>query len=129
MPTIVLVDDDADDLFMTKRLLQLAGVRHPILALSSAEDAMRQFQQPGGTAPVPCLMFVDIKMPQIDGFEFLAWARQRPLFAAVKIYILSGSDEPRDRRRAAELGADGYLVKHPSLPVFREILAKLTPAP
>jgi CheY-like chemotaxis protein len=115
LPPILIADDDADDLFFTQRVLVKAGVKHPIVTLRDGEEAVQYLKatleeaaKPEGK---PCLLFLDIKMPRCDGFEVLAWARQQKALARLHIAILSGSDEPRDRKRAASLGANDYLVK------------------
>jgi CheY-like chemotaxis protein len=123
-PSVLIVDDDPDDLFMTKRLLLKAGVKHGIVSLRSGEETLGYQKGCCATDVPPCLMVLDIKMPQVTGFEVLAWVRKQSALQRTKIYMLSGSDEPVDRTRAGELGADGYLVKHPPASVLTEILER-----
>ena len=115
LPSILIADDDPDDLFFTKRVLLKAGVKNPLVPLRDGEEVIHFLKTSliaAETAePKPCLLFLDIKMPRCDGFEVLEWTRKQEALNELKIVILSGSDEPRDRKRAADLGADNYLVK------------------
>ena len=74
----------------------------------------------------PTILLLDLKMPPPDGFEVTRWLRTRRPLRDVKIVILTNSDDPADRVRALELGADRYLVKNPTprqiAAVFRELL-------
>ena len=63
--------------------------------------------------PLPHVILLDLKMPRVDGFEFLRWLRTeapRPL-RLLPVIVMSSSDEPRDVRRAYELGVNSYLCK------------------
>ena len=64
--------------------------------------------------PLPFLIFLDLKLPYRDGFDVLAWMRQRPALQSIAVVVLTGSDETKDHHRAHELGARSYLVKPPS---------------
>lgn len=122
LPSILLVDDDPDDVFMTKRLLLKAGVRNGIVALSNGQEALDYLKGVCAAGPRPCLLLLDLKLPRVDGFTVLNWIRQQRPLRGLKVVILSGSDEPRDRQRAHALGADGYLVKHPDPAVLRRFI-------
>jgi CheY-like chemotaxis protein len=69
------------------------------------------------------VVFLDIKMPKLDGFEVLRWIRKQGDLATLPVVMLSGSDEPRDLRRAVELGATRYVIKHPPPEVIAELMA------
>jgi CheY-like chemotaxis protein len=115
LPPILIADDDPDDLFFTHRILQKGGVKNPVLTFKDGEEVIEFLKgvldEPAKPETRPCLLFLDIKMPRCDGFEVLGWSRQQAGLAGLHIAILSGSDEPRDRKRAASLGANHYLVK------------------
>jgi CheY-like chemotaxis protein len=114
LPPILVADDDPDDLFFTKRILLKAGLKNPLVALHDGEEVisfLKSADQKTAGADAPCLLVLDIKMPRCGGFEVLEWARRQKSWRDLKVVILSGSDEPRDRKRASDLGANGYLVK------------------
>jgi CheY-like chemotaxis protein len=69
------------------------------------------------------VVFLDLKMPVLNGFEVLEWMATKPFPREMRVIVLSGSDHHEDRSRAAQLGATDYLVK----PVRVRDLQKLLP--
>ncbi|MDO8539341.1 MAG: hypothetical protein Q7S40_02790 [Opitutaceae bacterium] len=59
-------------------------------------------------------------MPRKNGFEVLEWARQQKRLHETSFVMLSNSDQPEDRDRAASLGATAYLVKYPPPEEFQK---------
>ena len=121
---VIVVDDNPDDLFFFKRSYGKAGCTAPLLTATDGEEAMaliKPFATAGAALPV--IVFLDLKLPRYSGFSVLEWIRsQRPL-DAMPVVILSSSAEVRDVTRAYELGADGYLVKHPKPAEMGEAVA------
>ena len=102
-----------------------AGILNPFLVFSGGDEALHYLRRLCDTGAVgeqlPCVVFLDVKMPGVTGHDVLSWARRQTQLAEVKFVMLSSSDDPRDIARASELGADKYLIKHPpaeSLRVF-----------
>ena len=60
---------------------------------------------------LPDLIFLDLKMPVMSGFEVLEWLQQQTFAPALRVIVLSGSNQQDDRQRAEALGAADYLVK------------------
>jgi len=114
---ILVADDDADDLYLMRRLLAKAGITNPVISCRNGDEVLA-FLRPAASAAEkavhPCVVFLDIKMPKLDGFEVLRWIRKQRAFQSLPVVMLSGSDEPRDIRRASELGATRYVIKHPT---------------
>src|SRR5258706_15280221 len=104
-----LVDDDPDTLALVSRLLTNAG--HEVTVRASSAGALRDIPD----ARPDCLI-TDVMMPGMDGFELMRALRARPELAAMKILVLSAKSYDFDRRRAKEMGADGYITK----PIHRE---------
>src|SRR5690242_8988020 len=113
LPPLIMVDDDTNDATLFVRRLKDAGVANPLIHFRNGGDVfiyLKQFCV--GEKPLdqrPCLIFLDVNMPSLSGFDVLAWARQQPALEGMKIIMLSGATEPWDSRIAAKLGADGYL--------------------
>ena len=129
--TVLIAEDDEDDLFLTKRVLHKAGITH-IFHVKDGQEAMDWLSGQGGFAdrarhPLPEVLLLDLKMPLFTGHQVLEWIRARPQFSGLKVYVLTSSNEPRDRSRTEAAGADGYLVKPLALshlvPIFSESVA------
>src|SRR5206468_12738191 len=71
--------------------------------------------------PLPDLIFLDLKMPEIDGFEVLRWARNRAETRTTPIAIYTASLIPDDIAKAYSLGADYFISKPSSLTVLLDI--------
>ena len=99
-----IVDDDQDVLNLLKRLL--AGAGHQVELCLSSVDALKRIP----SARPDCVV-TDVMMPGMDGFELTRELRRRPELAQMKIVVLSAKTYDFDRRRAKELGADGYISK------------------
>ena len=97
-----LVDDDPDILSMLSRVLEEAG--HRVEASPSSLQALKQIPMSR-----PDCVITDIMMPEMDGFELTRELRRRPELRDMKIVVLSAKTYDFDRRRARELGADGFI--------------------
>ncbi|WP_158277449.1 response regulator [Opitutus sp. ER46] len=127
LPPLMMVDDDQDDAVIFARRLKDAGVPNPLLHFRNGGDAFMFLKQfcVGEKPPEsrPCLMFLDVNMPNLSGFDVLAWARLQPALRGMKIIMLSGATEPWDSKIAAKLGADGYLTKFPDPMKLKKVIA------
>jgi CheY-like chemotaxis protein len=113
--TILLVEDDENDVFLVKRAMQKAGVVNPIRVASSGQEAIDYFQGTGKFAdrkefPLPCLVLLDLKLPRVMGLDVIKWIRQQPEVSAIVIVLTSSKDDA-DIAAAYRHGANGYLVK------------------
>src|ERR1700694_655432 len=82
------------------------GAGHRVETSTAASDALQRIPE-----SVPDCTITDIMMPRMDGFELTRELRRRPELAGMKIIVLSAKTYEFDRRRAKELGADGYIAK------------------
>ena len=61
--------------------------------------------------PLPELILLELNMPGVDGFQVLRWVRQQPELKALRIVVLTSSNELQDATYAYQLGANSFLVK------------------
>jgi CheY-like chemotaxis protein len=115
--TVLLVEDDLNDIFLVKRAFRTAKIPNPLQVVTDGEEAMSYLKGEGKYAdrvshPLPKLIVMDIKMPRRSGFEVLDWVKgeARP-FRRIPIIIVSSSDSAADINRAYELGANAYMIK------------------
>jgi len=76
----------------------------------------------------PDIVFLDLKLPILTGFEVLEWIQAQSFQPPLRVVILSGSDHHADIVRARELGATDYLVKPVSHEELKKRLSDLVPA-
>jgi len=116
--TVLLVEDDLNDIFLVKRAFKIAKVRNPLQVVTDGQDAIHYLSGNGRYAdreayPLPKLIVMDIKMPRRSGFEVLQYVKGggNHLLRRIPIVIVSSSESPTDINRAYELGANAYMVK------------------
>jgi CheY-like chemotaxis protein len=125
--TILLVEDDPDDVLLLQRTIQRLNLGKPLQVVSTGELAVAYLDGRDQYAdrqkhPLPTLVFLDLKLPGMSGFEVLTWLRQQPRLSRIQVVVLTGSSKSLDVYRAYELGANSYLAK----PVGAEELTRLT---
>ena len=115
--TVLLVEDDLNDIFLVKRAFKMAQVKNPLQVVTDGQEAMLYLRGEGKYSdrdayPLPKLMVMDIRMPRRSGFEVLQWVKgSTGALRRIPIVIVSSSDNPDDINRAYELGANAYMVK------------------
>ncbi|MBO3271540.1 MULTISPECIES: response regulator [Hymenobacter] len=121
---IVLVDDNETTSFLNNRLLNRLGVADTIHTFTQAEPAYEFLwgANRGGEA-IPELVFVDLKMPGIDGFEFLRMYDRLPtdIKQQTVLTVLTTSMHAADTARVAQYEGVEYLAK----PLTEEKMQKL----
>lgn len=112
---VLLIDDSDVDNFINKAILSKENYISKITIKSSGPDALEYLEhileEPES---FPDLIFLDIRMPRMNGFEFLEEYRNFPekLKAHCKIYILSSSIDPLDSEKSKKYTmVKGHLVK------------------
>jgi DNA-binding response OmpR family regulator len=116
-PKILLVEDSEDDVFFFRRSLKKTGITCDCVHVWNGGAATSYLQNNQG---VSHLVFLDLKIPVLTGFEVLKWIQDQSFKDCLEIIVLSGSDDPRDISAAREFGVSDYLVK----PVSVEDLAR-----
>jgi PAS domain S-box-containing protein len=115
---ILVVDDSRDAAVMLATLLGLLGAEVDV-----ATDGMSALEQVRERRPD--LVFLDIGMPGMDGYEVARRIRQDRDLGAVQLVALTGWGQEDDRRKSKEAGIDVHLVKPLDLSTLRAVLCKL----
>lgn len=120
---VLLVDDEPEALYLFARMLVNAGIREQIDVADGGEDAIAYLQRcQMGDLPWPAAVFLDIRMPMVDGFAVLAWAREHGILERTTVVMLTSSEEPEDVAQAFELGAHYYIPKEAKREQLSELL-------
>jgi CheY-like chemotaxis protein len=119
MPAIscaLLVDDDETTNYLNQTLLERLNVTDTVLVAGNGQEALDLLQThcaQAASPTCPALILLDMKMPIMNGFEFLQAYTQRPPTEnpAVVIIMLTTSLNPRDVARMQDMPIHGYLTK------------------
>lgn len=124
-PFILIIDDDEHDALFLTRAIRLAGIKNPIIHIEDAGVAMDQLQEEGR---LPFVIFLDLKMFGVDGFQFLDWKRGQPHLAGIPAVVTSGSPLEVDIVRSKSLGAVDYFTKPLTSQEADQILTPFEPS-
>jgi CheY-like chemotaxis protein len=127
-PTILLVEDDDNDVFFFKRAAKLAGLTNPLHVAQDGRQAIDYLKGTGACAdrsrfPMPSLVLLDLKLPLVMGLEVLKWIRAQPELRAVIVIVFTSSRLAPDIDTAYRLGANSYVVKPSSPSELQPMLA------
>jgi two-component system cell cycle response regulator DivK len=119
---ILIVEDNADNMFLTVMLLQSAG--HTVLSATDAEAGLTLAR-----AEVPDLILMDIQLPGMDGLEATAFLRRDDATRAIPVIALTALAMKGDEERTRTAGCDGYIAKPMGIQDFlTTVAAHLAPS-
>ena len=120
---IMLIDNNPDDNFYHARVIKKKDPAKQVLVMASATEALKYLASADAQKLYPDLIFLDINMPGINGWDFMErYQTQKPLAVAPIIIMLTTSENPDDRKRALQSGAiTDYMTK----PLTVEMLAAI----
>jgi CheY-like chemotaxis protein len=128
----LLVEDNPHDAFFVKREFSRSPSQITLRVTSDGAEAIDYLMGEGKYAdrfsfPIPNVIFLDLKMPRIGGFEFLHWLRSKApgRLRMIPVVVMSSSSLERDVQRAYELGVNSYLVKPVEWHEFRKLISDL----
>ncbi|MEO7659192.1 MAG: response regulator [Pyrinomonadaceae bacterium] len=119
-PLALIVDDSASIRRQSTTLVQNAGLR--VITATNGAEAL-ELMLAGDW--VPDLILSDVEMPQIDGWEFLAFVKTDDLFGPIPVVMVTSLDAPSHRKRACDLGAADFINKPLNPENIEQILRKL----
>jgi len=113
---ILLVEDLEDDILLIRRAFAAAKLQIPLQVVRDGEEAIAYLMGVGKYAqrdefPLPDLILLDLKMPKLGGLDVLRWIRSHPHLKAIRVIVLTSSEDIYDVNKAYELGANSFLVK------------------
>jgi two-component system response regulator len=110
---ILLIEDNPDDVRLTRRSLQQNGILNELVVISDGAAAVEYLERmaadPGGRLPAVTLL--DLNVPKIDGLELLRIVRAHAKLRRLPIVVLTSSKEESDLIRSYDLGANSYIQK------------------
>jgi len=128
--TILIVEDDENDLVFLKMAMKKVGLTNPVQVAKDGQEVLDYFQGNVKFAdrsefPFPYLVLLDLKLPYVMGLDVLTWIRAQPQFKSTIVIVLTSSRHTQDIRTAYQLGANAYLVKPADLNGLERMIGTL----
>jgi CheY-like chemotaxis protein len=118
---IIIVDDDEDDIeFLSEAISELSSDVKISLA-GNGKELMKQL----GTVKLPDLVFLDLNMPIMNGFECLSLIKKEPKFKDLPVLIYSTSANPDQIEMTFQNGAYLYIQKPSNIVELKNIVKKV----
>jgi len=129
LKTILIADDDENDVFFLRRLLDKSG-EYCLQIVHDGSKAIRYLAGEGEYAdrnryPAPCCVILDLKLPKKDGLEILEWMQTHKECAGIPALVCSGLESGQHVERARELGAFSFSPKPPDPHQVSALLAAM----
>ena len=125
LKSVLLIDDDEATNFLHQLIIKKSGLTENINIARDGKEALRYLTSViEGKHALPELIFLDINMPIMDGWEFLDEYQKLPLSGSNKpvLLILTASENPADEKRARDyLAVSGFLNKPLTVEVLQDI--------
>lgn len=123
--TLLLVEDNADDERLLVRALAITESRLHVVVARDGEQAIQMLfgsDDPTMVKPkvIPTAVLVDLKLPKVNGLEFIQIFRKNSYTASIPVIVLSSSSEEIDVVSSYRLGANSYIIKPVSFDDFVE---------
>jgi len=125
--TFLLVDDDDVDVMVLKRAFKLLKIANPVVEASDGAVALDILRGENGHSRLkkPYIVLLDLNMPRMNGIEFLDEIRNDANLRRTVIFVLTTSNDERDKFEAYENHVAGYIVKGDAGETFLQALEML----
>lgn len=127
---IVLVEDNPNDAEITIRSLKKHHLANKLVWLKDGVEALDFLLAKGEYASrdindTPKVIFLDLKLPKIDGMEVLADIRKNEVLKQIPVVVLTSSKEEQDVVKSYNLGVNSYIVKPVEFENFAKAIAEV----
>src|SRR5687768_8576268 len=115
--SVLIVEDDADSREILMELVSMLG--HEAATAATGAEALQRAGEKS-----PDITFVDIGLPDVDGYEVARRIRQHPHANKTYLIALTGYSDPYERKNAESAGFDEYIVKPLELDELRRVFGR-----
>jgi two-component system response regulator len=127
---ILLVEDNPQDVKLTRRALEKANVANKLIVAEDGAEALKYFFGEDGDGgwsqeDLPVVVLLDLKLPKVDGHEVLRRIRADEKTRLLPVVILTSSNEEKDIVASYDLGANSYVRKPVKFSEFAEGIRQL----
>lgn len=120
---ILLVDDSPNDHFLADEAVRHGKMDFKLCHANSGKDCLEHLR---AANKHPDVVLLDLRMPDMDGFQVLMELAGDPTLQDIPVLILSSSGNPEDVRLAYELGCKSYIMKPIDFNQFIQVLTTLS---
>ena len=113
---ILYIEDSEEGALLFGRACNAAGVPAQFCTVQDGFAAVSYLEGDGKFAdrsayPLPDIVVLELKLPRMDGFDFLKWVRRKTEFLCLPVLVFTSSTSIEDKVRAIQEGATGYFIK------------------
>lgn len=128
--TILLVEDNPDDVTLTLRALKKNNIGNRVIVVEDGAEALdflfcQNKYRDRSPEDLPQLVLLDLRLPKIDGMEVLRRIRADKRTRALPVVILTGSDEEQKMVESYKSGANAFMRKPVDFDQFKAAVPKL----
>jgi len=125
---ILLVEDDEVDIMNVQRAFKKNRITNALYITRNGLEALELLRGKGGqvVSPLPKIILLDINMPKMGGIEFLQELRKDEKLKSLSVFVMTTSNEDKDKIAAYNLNVAGYILKPLSFESFVNAVAILS---
>jgi len=122
---IVLIEDNEDDIVLTRRALTTNNIRNPLVIARDGAEALELLLGTNGSTVKPAVILLDLHLPKVDGLSVLKQLRDDARTSNTPIVVLTSSKEEEDVIAGYELHANSYIRKPVDFDQFTEVVRQI----
>jgi CheY-like chemotaxis protein len=124
---ILLVEDDSVDVMNVQRAFKKLNITNILHVANNGLEGLAMLRGDGVPQldPQPKIILLDLNMPKMNGIEFLGELRKDPNLRRISVFVLTTSDDDRDKVAAYDYNVAGYILKPVESPAFIEAVSTL----
>jgi two-component system response regulator len=122
---ILLVEDNDDDVLLTRRALAQNKIGNPLVVASDGAEALELLLDGNGAALKPAVVLLDLKLPKIDGLTVLKRLREDARTELLPVVVLTSSKADQDVVAGYKLHANSYIRKPVDFEQFTEAVRQI----
>jgi two-component system, response regulator len=122
---IVLVEDNEDDIVLTRRALEGNKIGNPLVIARDGAEALELLLGENGDSLKPAVVLLDLHLPKVDGLSVLKRLRADPRTKLTPVVVLTSSKAEQDVIAGYELHANSYIRKPVDFDQFTEAIRQI----
>jgi len=120
---LLFVDDDHDDVQLTLLGFSQQGFKPEVILARDGKEALdRLITDYSASRPLPQAILTDLKMPRVDGLQFVRLLKEDPRLRDIPVGFLTSSGSEADKTEALRMGACFYMLKPSNLDDYAELV-------